>query len=235
MVPLLTRPIFKFRIVNWILTCMEECIMYSISQNRVLMELESWVRGLFDAHPVTAHGWLHTTRVQRLSETLAEAEGVNQFLARCAALLHDIGRTIPGPEAEHGRRSADLAAPFLQRLDLTGEEHREILHAIMWHNSGRDDTKLLCVVRDADMLDALGAIGVMRACASRAYLPLYNGDTPFDGEFQRESRWVSDQILYQLSFEKWLNTATGKRMAKRRIRFMKSFIEQSTWELGESS
>ena len=206
-----------------------------ISKNRNVIKLESWVRGLFYTQPVTAHGWLHTTRVQRLSETLAEAEGVDQFLATCAALLHDIGRTLPGSDAEHGRRSADLAAPFLQGLHLTDEERREILHAIRWHNSGRDDTKLLCVVRDADMLDALGAIGVMRACISRAHLPLYNGDTPFDGECQRESRWVSDQILYQLSFEKWLNTTTGKKMAKRRIRFMKSFIEQSKRELGESS
>jgi uncharacterized protein len=206
-----------------------------ISNKRNMIKLESWVKRLFNTLPVTAHGWLHTTRVQRLSEIIAEAEGVDQFLATCAALLHDIGRTLPGPEAEHGRRSADLAAPFLQELHLTDEERCEILHAIRWHNSGRDDTKLLCVVRDADMLDALGAIGVMRACASRAHLPLYNGDSPFDGEFQRESRWVSDQIQYQLSFEKWLNTATGKKMAKRRIRFMGCFIKQSKRELGESS
>ena len=106
--------------------------------------------------------------MRRLARVIAPPEGVAPWLAECAALLHDVGRAAPGPESEHGQRSAELAAPLLAGLALTDAERGELLHAVRWHNSVRDDTRLLCVLRDADMLDGLGAVGLMRAFTSKA-------------------------------------------------------------------
>jgi uncharacterized protein len=122
--------------------------------------VEVWARQKLEESASVAHGWLHTDRVRRHTLVLARAEGVDPFLAELAALLHDVGRAQPGPENEHGARSAAMAGPLLAGLPLSDDERAKVLLAIRWHNSGRTDTPLLCILRDADMLDGLGAIGI---------------------------------------------------------------------------
>jgi HD superfamily phosphodiesterase len=163
---------------------------------------------------------------------LAQAEGVDPSLAELAALLHDIGRSQPGPEAEHGARSAALAAPILAELSLSDEDREAVLHAVRWHNSGRDDTLLLCVLRDADMLDGLGAMGIVRAFMSRSNLLPYDPGAPFDGGEDRwPARYSSDQLLGQMKWYDWLNTNSAREMASTRIHFMEAFVAQAQREL----
>jgi uncharacterized protein len=197
-----------------------------------LAELEVWVRETLEAGMKRAHGWLHTDRVRANIRILARAEGVDSFLAEVAALLHDVGRTQPGREAEHGARSANMAEPILEDLALAPEEGRAILHAIHWHNSLRDDTPLLCILRDADMLDGLGAMGIMRAFMSKSHLPPYNADLPFQDS---RNRWPpdysSDQLFGQMEWYDRLNTDTARQMAKKRMAFMAAFVTQARDEI----
>jgi len=158
--------------------------------------------------------------------TIARAEGVDPWLAALAALIHDVGRTIPGPGSEHGRRSADLAAPVLAALPLTDAEREDVLYAAHWHNSGRDDKPLLCVLRDADMLDGIGAIGLMRALMSKHMLPPYDPEVLFDELRHWPPRYVADQVHMQMKFMDWMNTETGCRMAQERFEFMWVFVRQ---------
>lgn len=198
----------------------------------VLAGLEAWVRETLEAGMKRAHGWLHTDRVRANIRILAHAEGVDSFLAEAAALLHDVGRTQPGPEAEHGARSATIAERLLEDLALPTEESRAILHAIRWHNSLRDDTPLLCILRDADMLDGLGAMGIIRAFVSKSHLPPYNPDAPFqDGSNRWPPDYSSDQLLGQMEWYDRLNTDTARQMAKKRIAFMAAFITQARDEI----
>jgi HD superfamily phosphodiesterase len=155
------------------------------------------------------------------------------WLAECAALLHDIGRSTPGPESEHGWRSAELSAPFLGGLPLTGAERDEILHAVRWHNSVRDDTRLLCVLRDADMLDGLGVVGLVRALTSKAALPAYDARGVLLGKgYERPPRSIADQIAFQMQWISFLNTETARALARERVAFMRAFVEQWGRELG---
>lgn len=201
----------------------------------VLVAVETWVRERVDADGAVAHGWLHTDRVRQNTRELAAEEGVDPWLAEIAALLHDVGRTLPGPESKHGARSAEMAEPFLAKLPLNEDERKEVLFAVRWHNSKRDDTPLLCVLRDADMLDALGAIGIMRAFMSKGNLPPYDSDAPFDpGRVRRPPIHASDQVRLQLRFHDWLNTGTARRMAEERTEYMRGFISQMRWELSST-
>lgn len=197
-----------------------------------LTELETWVRETLEASIERAHGWLHTDRVRANIRILARAEGVDSFLAEVVALLHDVGRTQPGPEEEHGARSAAIAEPLLEDLALTPEEGQAVLHAIRWHNSLRDDTPLLRILRDADMLDGLGAMGIIRAFMSKSHLPPYDPDAPFQDS---SNRWPpdhsSDQLLGQMEWYDRLNTDTARQMAKKRIAFMITFITQARNEI----
>jgi uncharacterized protein len=202
----------------------------------VVARVEAWVRETLEADGTPAHGWLHTERVRRHIQVLARTEGADPVLAELAALLHDVGRTLPGPESEHGARSAELAAPLLSDLGLSEAEQEQVLHAVRWHNSKRDDTRLLCVLRDADMLDGLGAVGIMRALMSKGQMPPYEPQTPFDGGV---SGWpaatAADQILGQLRFFGWLNTNTAREMGEDRYRFMQAFVAQARLELDADS
>ena len=195
-------------------------------------QVEAWVREKLDASDQRAHGWLHTDRVRRNILALARVEGVDPVLAELAALLHDVGRTQPGPENEHGARSADMAHPLLADLALTDGERAAVLYAIRWHNSGRDDTPLLCILRDADMLDALGAIGIMRAFMSKSHLPPYDPEAAFERDLDRwPAVYSCDQVLGQMKFYDWLNTGTARQMAADRSAFMDAFIAQARREL----
>ncbi|MGD2039897.1 MAG: HD domain-containing protein [Anaerolineae bacterium] len=203
-----------------------------------LITVETWVREQVKSDKAVAHGWLHTDRVRRNIRLLAAAEGIDPVLAEIAALLHDVGRTLPGPESEHGARSAAMAEPLLAGLPLSEDERRAVLYAVSWHNSKRDDTPLLRILRDADMLDALGATGIMRAYMSNAHRPPYDTgaildlDAPFDlDDIQQPSLFASDQVRRQLKFYDWLNTDTARQIAGERAAFMRSFLTQMRREL----
>lgn len=194
--------------------------------------VEAWVRETLSRSGSTTHGWLHTERVRRHIRVLARAEGADPFLAELAALMHDVGRSQAGPEAEHGARSAALAAPILAGLSLSDADREEVLHAIRWHNSGCDDTLLLRVLRDADMLDGLGAVGIVRAFMSRSDLLPYDPGAPFDeGEGRWPARYSSDQVLGQMKWYERLHTNAAREMAAGRIRFMRAFVAQVRQEL----
>jgi uncharacterized protein len=206
----------------------------SVSENRqaVVAQVETWTRQVLDASRSRAHGWLHTDRVRRNILILALAEGADPVLAELAALLHDVGRGQPGPENEHGARSAAMAAPFLAELPLTGAEQAAVLHAVRWHNSKRDDTPLLCILRDADMLDGLGAMGIIRAYMSRSHLPPYDPTAPFDPESaQWPAAFSTDQLLGQMKWIDYLNTGAARELAKERFAFMETFVAQALREV----
>ena len=198
----------------------------------LLAELETWVRQTLEADRRRAHGWLHTDRVRANIRVLAKAEGVDPFLAEASALLHDVGRTQPGPEQEHGARSASIAGPLLEKLALDPKERDAIVHAVRWHNSLRDDTALLCILRDADMLDGLGAMGIMRAFMSKSHLTAYDARRPFQHD---SGRWppdyACDQLFGQMEWYDRLNTGTARQMAKKRIAFMARFVSQARDEI----
>ncbi len=201
-----------------------------------LAELETWVRETLEASMSLAHGWLHTDRVRANIRILARAEGVDPFQAEAAALLHDVGRALPGPEAEHGARSAMMAEPLLQKLAWAPADIEAILHAVRWHNSLRDDTPLLRILRDADMLDALGAMGIMRAFMSKSHLPPYDVDKPFqDGRNRWPPDYASDQLLAQMEWFEGLNTGTARQMAEKRIGLMAAFVTQARDEIANEA
>jgi HD superfamily phosphodiesterase len=107
-----------------------------------------------------------------------------------------------------------------------------VLYAVRWHNSLRADTALLRILRDADMLDGLGAIGIIRAFMSRSHLPPYDPDDPFGDNHDRwPALYISDQLIGQMAWYDNLNTDTARQMAQERMDLMRAFIAQARREL----
>jgi uncharacterized protein len=117
---------------------------------------------------------------------IAAGEGFQDLeLVEAAALLHDIGlsRVSVEQRGQHAQVGAEMAGRFLRGCQLFNEEEIEtITGAIRCHNSPRDGGRLAGILRDADRLDALGAVGIMRAFTSKHAKPEYDphdvkGDT----------------------------------------------------------
>jgi len=124
-----------------------------------------------------AHDFKHADRVRNWALRIAQGEGYeNLQVAEVAALLHDIGLARVKKRSLHGHIGALMAAEFLTENAIFPEEViAEIANAIRHHNSiQHGNGRLLDIVRDADILDLLGAIGIMRAYTSQSTRPEYD-------------------------------------------------------------
>lgn len=133
-----------------------------------------------------AHDWKHVDRVRGWALRIAMGERIQDLEpVEAAALLHDIGLTRVQVEdrGQHGQVGAEMASLFLRDGQLFPEEEIDlIVDAIRWHNAARGGGRLGEILRDADKLDALGAVGLMRAFTSKHAEPEYappdvKGDT----------------------------------------------------------
>jgi uncharacterized protein len=209
-----------------------------------------------------AHGWEHVRRVYQLALHIAKQEGADPFIAGMAALMHDLGRVVAG-EAEgregdlsggelkavsaltmhHADLSVIAANEILAAFQVSSERQEAILHAISAHSFSRNiepRTLEACVVRDADRLDGLGAIGVVRWAITGTIrrtpqTKTYNPDDPF------AERHTPDDQLYMLDhfytkllkLSDTMTTETGRRLAKDRTNFMRAFLDELRQELDD--
>lgn len=187
------------------------------------------------------HDFKHVDRVRRNALTIARAEGFADLeLVEAAALLHDIGLAHVEERGQHGPAGAEIAARFLREHRLFDEDGiAAIAKAIHNHSLIHGDwDELGYILRDADILDALGAVGLMRAFTSKYSKPEY------DPEDVKGETWglsaddftarhdaglglgptIIDQINLQISLADELHTATARRIAEPHVAFMKTFV-----------
>lgn len=104
----------------------------------------------------------HTLRVRNYAVKLAEEENAeDKELVELAALLHDVGY-IKGYK-DHDRSGAPIAREFLNKQSYDLTKAGKVINCILKHgpksNPGTAEEKILW---DADCLDRLGALGIMR-------------------------------------------------------------------------
>lgn len=195
-----------------------------------------------------AHDFSHVLRVRKWAEKLAQMEKVGSFKIQLVALLHDIGR---GKEdfkngVAHAEASALLARPYLEKIkEISPADRREIIEAIKRHSKGRkDDLKLTQVFQDADRLDSLGVIGIIRLilykpelkiCHSRASFLLRKwGRAVIDAKRSKGEEVFSDIVsgfIFNLGFYDVMNTPSGKLLAKPLVKETKDFLKKLKKEL----
>ena len=114
------------------------------------------------------HDFSHIQRVYHMAERLALAEGADLEIVHAAALLHDARGTMPGSgeRAEHHIASAAFAGEVLAAEGWPQDRIEAAQHCIRAHRyrdkRERPETIEAKVLFDADKLDVLGAVGVMR-------------------------------------------------------------------------
>jgi len=187
------------------------------------------------------HGFEHIQRVYRLSETLARREGARWEIVRAAVLLHDVH--IEGGEREdHHLSSAAFAEEILDEEGWSEEDIKAVVHCIRAHRfrdrEVQPETVEARVLFDADKLDAIGAVGVLRAAAyavqdgqSLYHIPSQHFlDT---GEKEPgEPHTPYHEFHFKLQhLAREMHTESGRRWANKRHQTMTRFFEQLAAEL----
>jgi uncharacterized protein len=219
-------------------------------------QIEYWVRETMEAAQDPdlrrAHDYKHVDRVRRWALRVAEEEGYGApLLVEVSALLHDIGLAYldPGvPRSQHGTVGAEVAARYLQQEgSFSDADQSAIVEAVGCHNVLGCGGLLAAILRDADMLDALGAVGIMRAFVSKYAQPEYDaanvrGETwgltarDYDRRFatgEGIGSTIVDQINFQISFAGNLSTESARRAAAPLVSYMRAFLQQLAYEVGE--
>jgi uncharacterized protein len=122
-----------------------------------------------DSDPV--HDFDHILRVYAMAERLGAQIGADMDVLRAAALLHDAEGATPGGAGrkQHHLASAEFAERVLIEEGWTEERIAAVQHCIRAHRfrgTGEGPQTIEArVLFDADKLDVLGAIGVVRVVA----------------------------------------------------------------------
>jgi len=214
------------------------------AESQILLDTYFEVQRRFAHLDDPAHGWEHVERVYKLALHIAQQEGANPFIVGMAALMHDLGRTSASDGTRHHADLSEIAAAeLLTAYQVPPEAQQEILHAIEAHSFSRGieaRTLEARVVRDADRLDGLGAIGVLRWAISatirrsrqtQAYHPL----DPFAEQREPDDRnYMLDHFFKKLlKLSDTMATETGRVMARRRTNFMLAYLDELRGELDE--
>ena len=188
-----------------------------------------------------AHGWEHVQRVYRLALHIAQQEGADPFIVGVAALLHDLGRLTHDETRHHADLSVIHARDLLTRHQVPPDKQEAILHAIDAHSFSKGlqpRTLEARIVRDADRLDSLGAIGILRWAITgtqrgtpetRSYHP----DDPFaEWHPLDDRRYMLDHFYSKLlKLSDTMSTQTGRKLAERRTRFIRTYLDEFKDEL----
>lgn len=176
------------------------------------------------------HGMDHILRVLKSAREIQAAAGGDAFIVESAALLHDIGDAKFHDGVE---RSGEMSREILGDLKVPADITDHVVHIVdnISFRKGAEAEPLSLegkVVQDADRLDALGAIGIVRTIeygASKGqpfYLPHNTDQKTGVGHFHEK--------LFKL--RELLNTDAAKKMAIDREQFMKAFLDQFLSECG---
>ncbi len=180
-----------------------------------------------------AHDPGHIQRVVKSAKRLAATEGARLEVVVPAAWLHDC---VTVPKDSPKRKSASteassVAAAFLEAEGYPAIWIPEIRHAIEAHSfsAGLEPKSLEAqVVRDADRLDAIGAIGIGRCfqVGTDLGLAIYHPAEPIPRTRQPDDRrFVVDHFFVKLfKLAEDMRTEAGKAEAGRRTAFMKDFL-----------
>lgn len=186
----------------------------------------------------SGHDWWHVHRVWNLARTLADAEGAGRTVVELAALLHDIGDW-----KFHGGDETVGPARAVEWLTSAGADPRtvsevaEIVSGISFKGAGVPTPMRTLegqVVQDADRLDALGAMGIARAFAYGGHanrLIYHPGQPPvmhqsFEQYKKNDGHTINHFYEKLLLLKDRMNTATGKKIAGERHRFMEIYLER---------
>jgi len=202
--------------------------------------LKAVIRRFFQGES-SAHDYFHLERVAGFARRLWEHEGGRLDVILAASYLHDIHRHLERLRGEYVPSSEceETTLGLIDEMGLPREIHRHVLEAIAYtdrHSFGRggrgEGSLEARIVRDADNLDAMGAIGIARAFAYGGKIgePLW-----VPGAAQASQPYTpgapASSVVHHfheklLRLKDDFDTPLGRKLAMERHHFMVTFLER---------
>jgi 8-oxo-dGTP pyrophosphatase MutT (NUDIX family)/HD superfamily phosphodiesterase len=248
---------------------------HELNGSEIIAKTETYVKEVMSRQSpelAVGHGFKHVDRVRNWALAYGRLEGYPDLtVLEVTALLHDIGLGyITGAEAQkshvvlppHGPLGAEMAAVFLKKNSGFDAGTIELIADAIRHNSDppyaalayidkqKDQAAIFKILCDADMTDAMGAVGLVRALTSKSFLPEYDpadvkgpawglSTDEFIKQFSTEPgrerltvKTIIDQINQQIRYYDSLHTRTARDIAAPLAAFMKAFVIKLEQEVG---
>ncbi len=200
--------------------------------------LHDEVAAMLDDDP--GHDLAHAERVAMWTVRLGGRE-VSPRSAVAAALLHDVVN-LP-KDSPHRREASVLSAgrahELLPHHGFDPVAIDEICDAIRDHSYSRGavpGSALGKALQDADRLEALGALGVLRtvSCGTRMGARYFHADDPWAASRALDDRAYTVDHFFEklLRLTETMQTEAGRAEAARRTAFLRAFLDQLAQELG---
>lgn len=186
----------------------------------------------------TGHDFNHALRVVNNAKKIMQQEGGNEKIIITACFIHD---TIDEKLFENVKIQINKIITLLKEEQYSPNEIEEIIFIITnmsFHKQIKNDNLNFQIVQDADKLDALGSIGIIRTIQygttkSRLFyeeenLKNINGKLFFNKSTETTLSHFYDKLL---KLPMLMNTKTGKSIAVKRALIMNDFLDNFYQEL----
>jgi uncharacterized protein len=192
----------------------------------VAAEMDSWLGDDTTGHDM-AHGW----RVFHTAMELADASpDADREVLGTVALVHDIHRAMGSDSGEfvHPEDSLEEVEAVLDAAEFPEEKREAVHHCVALHeeyefrgNRRDGDGIEVDLLRDADNLDAMGAVGVARCF-------VYSGahDRPMWTPDSEESSAIDHFHEKLLNLRDEMHTDAARELAEQRHAFLETFLER---------
>ncbi|PIC77866.1 phosphohydrolase [Sporosarcina sp. P19] len=196
------------------------------------------VEGIYNKFDAS-HDLDHIDRVMKNAEKiLATESGADELVVRLAVLLHDV------EDAKYKEVHEATTVELLEKIGATQQITDNVISAIdsvsFSGGNAKDITSIEgAIVRDADRLDAIGAVGIARAFAfgGARGRKLYDQqeearkDMSVSEYRKKETATVTHFHEKLLLLKELMVTREGTRLAKERHDFMEDFLHQLRKEI----
>ena len=183
----------------------------------------------------SGHNFSHIERVVKNAEMLIKHEGGNKKIIITACYLHDIIDTKLFTDIEKQKEKIINVLVESSYLPTEIEEVIEIIESVSFSKGNINDVDNLNleIVRDADRLDALGAIGIIRtieygASKKREFYTEENLSRSLDEVKFNKSTETTLSHFYDklLKLKDYMHTYTAKKIANERTKFVEEFLSE---------
>ena len=209
--------------------------------NELIVKTEKFLKDKFDAakylnqhQEAKIYRLEHTYRVANIGRQIAEKEGFDETEMVIACLLHDVSYCEEFGEdgwKEHGRRSAQIARPFLSTLEFSADRINDICYGIAIHVDDAADfegerTAFAQSVGDADNIDRFDVYRIHETLCADGFM---------EKDYDEKLEYVKKRTARLDELKRMpMGTTTAEELWQERIAFYIEFFDKLAAQLKNS-
>lgn len=192
-------------------------MVFNRNQIFILKETKKYVKKYMNNLDDISHDYKHIKLVVKFASKIAKKEGIKKsqdlFQIKMGALLHDIG-----DHKYTNENQENLLKTYLNKFNkLEENDKNEIIEIASNVSLSKEDERnnfKLDIVKDADRINSLGSIGIMRYIS-------YNIKNSNEPSFNEIIHNIKDRTK---KIRKYLKTSSGRKISRKHLRLISLFL-----------